>query len=89
MSTTPSAADQPNPSGSKLWRAPFVGIVTLVAMLLSIGLAHAVMRAIEELGDTTTIELTEVVRNPDLKPSDFDLELPDGVEIIRHSTAAN
>ncbi|UCG71362.1 MAG: hypothetical protein JSV45_08795 [Chromatiales bacterium] len=36
------------PGGSKLWRAPFVGIFTLVAMLLGIGLAHAVMRAIEE-----------------------------------------
>jgi outer membrane lipoprotein-sorting protein len=44
---------------------------------------------VQHNGDTTTIELTEVVRNPDLKPSDFDLELPDGVEIIRHSTAAN
>lgn len=42
------AAQSAAPKGSKLWRAPFVGIVTLVAMLLSIGLAHAMMRAIEE-----------------------------------------
>jgi len=36
------------PTGSKLWRAPFVGIVVVVIMLLGIGLAHALMRAIEE-----------------------------------------
>jgi hypothetical protein len=49
MST--AAAPEPKTAGSggsKLWRAPFVGIATLIAMLLSIGLAHAVMRAIEE-----------------------------------------
>jgi outer membrane lipoprotein-sorting protein len=40
-------------------------------------------------GDTTTYELTNIVRNLDLKPSDFELDLPDGVEIIRHSTAAD
>ena len=36
------------PTGSKLWRAPFVGIVVVVIMILGIGLAHALMRAIEE-----------------------------------------
>jgi len=36
------------PTGSKLWRAPFVGIVVVIIMLLGIGLAHALMRAIEE-----------------------------------------
>ncbi len=36
------------PAGSKLWRAPFVGIVVVVIMLFGIGLAHALMRAIEE-----------------------------------------
>ncbi len=36
------------PTGSKLWRAPFVGIVVVVIMLFGIGLAHALMRAIEE-----------------------------------------
>jgi high-affinity Fe2+/Pb2+ permease len=36
------------PTGSKLWRAPFVGIAVVVIMLLGIGLAHALMRAIEE-----------------------------------------
>ncbi|MDH4022997.1 MAG: hypothetical protein OEV14_07715 [Gammaproteobacteria bacterium] len=51
-STDPAPAtrysSQGSPQGSKLWRAPFVGIFSLVAMLLGIGLAHAVMRAIEE-----------------------------------------
>lgn len=47
-SRAPAHAEQPSPSGSKLWRAPFVGIAVLVAMILGIGLAHAVMRAIEE-----------------------------------------
>ncbi len=36
------------PKGSRLWKAPYVGVFSLVAMLLGIGLAHAVMRAIEE-----------------------------------------
>ena len=40
--------DNQGSQGSRLWRAPYVGIATLVAMLLSIGLAHALMRAIEE-----------------------------------------
>ena len=35
-------------TGSKLWRAPYVGIAVVVIMLLGIGLAHALMRAIEE-----------------------------------------
>jgi hypothetical protein len=34
--------------GSKLWRAPYVGIAVMVIMILGIGLAHALMRAIEE-----------------------------------------
>lgn len=33
----------------RLWRPPFVGLVTTVLMLLAIGLGHAAMRAIEEL----------------------------------------
>jgi hypothetical protein len=53
MSTT--AAEQPNTGGSKLWRAPFVGIAVVVIMILGIGLAHALMRAIENaLGHDNT-----------------------------------
>ncbi len=48
-------SEEPGTQGSNLWRAPFVGIVVLIAMLLGIGLAHAVMRAIEEgLGHDAT-----------------------------------
>ena len=43
--TSPTVSDA---KGSRLWKAPYVGIVVLIAMLLGIGLAHAVMRAIEE-----------------------------------------
>jgi len=48
MSDQQAAAGLQQQRRQKLWRAPFVGIATLVAMLLGIGLAHAVMRAIEE-----------------------------------------
>ncbi len=34
------------------------------------------------VGDTNTIVLTNVVRNPGLTPDDFRLELPPGTEII-------
>lgn len=34
--------------------------------------------------DTTTIELSNIVRNADLEPDDFKVELPPGTEIIRH-----
>lgn len=34
--------------------------------------------------DTTTVELSNIVRNPDLEADDFRLELPAGTEIIRH-----
>lgn len=37
-----------NPNESKLWRAPFVGIIVTIVMLFGIGLAHALMRFIEE-----------------------------------------
>ncbi|MDH3977656.1 MAG: hypothetical protein OEU86_04020 [Gammaproteobacteria bacterium] len=50
MATSSDTLQQSNnekPQGSKLWRAPFVGIGVLVLMILGIGLAHAVMRAIE------------------------------------------
>ena len=36
-----------NAGGSKLWRPPFVGLVTTVIMLFAVGLGHAAMRAIE------------------------------------------
>ncbi|MFQ5744095.1 MAG: outer membrane lipoprotein carrier protein LolA [Acidobacteriota bacterium] len=36
-------------------------------------------------GDTQTIDLLDVVRNPKLKPADFKLNLPAGVEVVRHS----
>lgn len=38
---------------------------------------------LEHADDTTTIELSAVVRNPALVPGDFELDLPPGVEIIR------
>lgn len=34
--------------------------------------------------DTTTVELTNIVRNADLEPDHFRLELPEGTEVIRH-----
>jgi len=56
MATT--TAEKQNTSGaggSKLWRAPFVGIAVVIIMILGIGLAHALMRAIEEaLGHDNT-----------------------------------
>jgi len=43
------------PAQSRLWRPPFVGLVTTVLMLLAVGLGHAVMRAIENaLGHDNT-----------------------------------
>ena len=56
MST--ASAEKPlagKPAGSRLWRAPFVGIAVTLIMILGIGLAHALMRAIEEtLGHDNT-----------------------------------
>ena len=46
---TTAQTDQAAPQGSKLWRAPYVGICVTIIMLLGIGLAHALMRAIEEV----------------------------------------
>ncbi len=55
MSTSSPAAGKAAPQGSRLWRAPFVGIAVTVIMILGIGLAHALMRAIEEaLGHDNT-----------------------------------
>ena len=34
--------------GSRLWRPPYVGLVTTLIMLFAIGLGHAAMRSIEE-----------------------------------------
>ncbi|MFW2405775.1 MAG: hypothetical protein ACN4GT_13470 [Gammaproteobacteria bacterium] len=49
MSTPTVTEREPAGSGgSKLWRAPFVGIAVVIIMILGIGLAHALMRAIEE-----------------------------------------
>ncbi len=47
---TPEVNTSPagKPKGSSLWKAPYVGIFSVIAMLLGIGLSHAVMRAIEE-----------------------------------------
>lgn len=36
------------PAGSKLWRPPFVGIITALLMFVGVGVGHAVMSAIEE-----------------------------------------
>lgn len=47
-----SSATQPQsaapPAASRLWRPPVVGIITMLLMFIGVGLAHAVMRAIEE-----------------------------------------
>jgi hypothetical protein len=48
MSTTAQSRSVPQPSASRLWRPPLVGIITTVLMFLGVGVAHAVMRAIEE-----------------------------------------
>ena len=73
----------PETEASKLW--------TSITLSLREGQWHPAERIhiVQHNGDTTTYELTKIVRNPELKPSDFELDLPDGVEIIRHSTAAN
>lgn len=47
MSTDIASQSQPAPGQSKLWRPPLVGIITTVIMLFAIGLAHALMRMIE------------------------------------------
>jgi hypothetical protein len=45
----------PAPAGSRLWRPPWVGIITTVLMIIGIALGHAIMRAIEvTLGDERT-----------------------------------
>jgi len=36
-------------------------------------------------GDTTTIELSNIALNPGLEPDDFELDLPEGTEIINRS----
>ncbi len=41
-------AKDARPGESKLWRAPFVGIIVTLIMLFAIGLAHALMTIIEE-----------------------------------------
>ena len=33
---------------SRLWRPPLIGVVTTILMLFAVGLAHAVMRLIEQ-----------------------------------------
>jgi hypothetical protein len=43
--TKPATA---GPAQSKLWRPPFVGIITMLLMFIGVGVGHAVMRAIEE-----------------------------------------
>jgi len=50
-----TAGSPPSTGKSTLWRAPYVGIVVVIIMILGIGLAHALMRAIEEaLGHDNT-----------------------------------
>ena len=50
-----NANSEPSARGSSLWRAPYVGIAVVIIMILGIGLAHALMRAIEEaLGHDNT-----------------------------------
>jgi outer membrane lipoprotein-sorting protein len=43
----------------------------------------------EHAGDTDTIVLSNVVRNPRLRPDDFEIELPEGTEIIRHGNGSS
>lgn len=38
----------------------------------------------EPNGDTKTLDLRDVERNPGLEPSDFELDLPDDVRVVRH-----
>lgn len=54
-STAPTDTKAAQPGKSKLWRPPFVGLITTLIMLLAVGLGHAAMRAIEEaLGHDNT-----------------------------------
>jgi hypothetical protein len=48
MSTATTAKPAASPAQSKLWRPPFVGIITTLLMFVGVGLGHAVMSAIEE-----------------------------------------
>ena len=41
---------------------------------------------LEHSENTVTVELSNVVRNPELNPDDFELELPDDVEIVKRQT---
>lgn len=45
--------------------------------------AHRI-ELVEHTGDTTRIDLHDVVRNPGLSRSDFELDLPSDVEVVRH-----
>ncbi len=40
-------------------------------------------------GDSETIDLSNVVRNPNLDDDDFEIDLPDDVEIVRQGAAAH
>ncbi|MBL8201525.1 MAG: hypothetical protein JNK40_11175 [Chromatiales bacterium] len=53
---TPAAV----PVQSKLWRPPFVGLVTTVLMLLAIGVGHAMMVAIEDLLGTDNTYIASI-----------------------------
>ncbi len=44
----PATGPAVEPAGSRLWRPPFVGILTCVLMFVGVGVGHAVMSAIED-----------------------------------------
>lgn len=48
MTTAAQPRSAGQPAQSRLWRPPFVGIITVLLMFIGVGVAHALMRAIEE-----------------------------------------
>jgi hypothetical protein len=48
MSSATESAPVARPAASRLWRPPYVGIITVVLMFLGVGVGHAVMSGIEE-----------------------------------------
>ncbi len=64
---------------AKRWRA--------ISLEIAEGEWHPARRIVlqEFGGDSETIDLSNVVRNPDLDDDDFEIDFPDDVEIVRQS----